>query len=87
MSKYNNEKVVCDGISFASKDEMAYYEALKTRQAKGEIRGFELQIKFTLIEGFKKEKARFSCLGMGCIGWIIIIIIVIALIVLYRKFS
>lgn len=54
MSKYNNEKVVCDGISFASKDEMAYYEALKTRQAKGEIKGFELQPKFVLMNGFKK---------------------------------
>lgn len=62
MSKYNNEKVVCDGISFASKDEMAYYEALKTRQSKGEIRGFELQIKFTLIEGFKKDNKTYKSL-------------------------
>ena len=55
MSKYNSEKVVLDGITFDSKDEMKYYEALKTRRAKGEIQNFELQPKFTLIEGFKKD--------------------------------
>ena len=54
-SKYNSEKVVLDGITFDSKDEMKYYEALKTRRAKGEIQNFELQPKFTLIEGFKKD--------------------------------
>ena len=54
MSKYNSEKVVLDGITFDSKDEMKYYEALKIRKAKGEIQNFELQPKFTLIEGFKK---------------------------------
>ena len=55
MSKYNSEKVVLDGITFDSKDEMKYYEALKIRKAKGEIQNFELQPKFTLIEGFKKD--------------------------------
>ena len=55
MSKYNSEKVVLDGITFDSNDEMKYYEALKTRRAKGEIQNFELQPKFTLIEGFKKD--------------------------------
>ena len=55
MSKYNSKKVECDGITFDSKDEMKYYEALKIRKSKGEIQNFELQPKFTLIEGFKKD--------------------------------
>ena len=55
MSKYNSKKAECDGITFDSKDEMKYYEALKIRKAKGEIQNFELQPKFTLIEGFKKD--------------------------------
>ena len=62
MSKYNNEKVVYDGISFASKDEMVYYKTLKMRQAKGEIKGSELQIKFTLIEGFKKNNKTYKAI-------------------------
>ena len=34
MSKYNSKKAECDGITFDSKDEMKYYEALKIRKAK-----------------------------------------------------
>ena len=55
VSKYNSKKITVDGISFDSKDESKYYEALKIRKAKGEIENFELQPKFTLIEGFKKD--------------------------------
>jgi len=55
MSKYNSKKMTIDGISFDSKDEAHYYEALKIRQAKKEIKCFELQPKLTLIEGFKKD--------------------------------
>lgn len=54
MSKYNSKKIVIDGITFDSKDEAKYYEALKIRKAKGEIQNFELQPKFVLREGFKK---------------------------------
>lgn len=55
MSKYNSKKIVVDGITFDSKDESKYYESLKIRKSKGEIQNFELQPKFTLIEGFKKD--------------------------------
>lgn len=55
MSKYNSKKMTIDGISFDSKDEAHYYEALKIRQAKKEIKCFELQPKLILIEGFKKD--------------------------------
>ena len=44
-----------DGYSFDSKDEAKYYEALKIRKAKGEIKNFEMQVKYVLIEGFKKD--------------------------------
>ena len=55
ISKYLSKKIVVDGITFDSKDESKYYEALKIRKSKGEIQNFELQPKFTLIEGFKKD--------------------------------
>ena len=55
VSKYQNDWIVIDSIKFQSKDEAKYYEALKIRKAKGEIENFELQPKFTLIEGFKKD--------------------------------
>lgn len=55
MSKYLSHKTVVDGITFDSKDEAKYYEALKIRKYRGEIQNFELQPKFTLVPGFKKN--------------------------------
>ena len=55
MSKYNSQKRVVDGITFDSKDESKYYEALKDMKAKGLIENFEMQPKFVLQEGFKKN--------------------------------
>ena len=55
MSKYNSKKIQVDGITFDSKDEAKYYEALKIRKAKGEILNFELQPRFTLTNSFKKN--------------------------------
>lgn len=55
MSKYLSHKTVIDGITFDSKDEAKYYEALKIRRYRGDIKGFELQPKFTLVQGFKKD--------------------------------
>ena len=55
VSKYNSKKITVDGISFDSKDEAEFYKSLKLRKSKGEIENFELQPKFTLIEGFKKD--------------------------------
>lgn len=52
MSKYNSEKITIDGILFPSKDESKYYETLKIKQSKGEIKCFELQPKYVLINGF-----------------------------------
>lgn len=55
MSKYNSKKITVDGITFDSKDEAKYYEALKIRKAKGEIRNFDRQPKYILMESFKKN--------------------------------
>lgn len=52
-SKYKAEKIVIDGITFDSKDEARYYEYLKLKKAKGLIKNFELQPKYTLIPSFK----------------------------------
>lgn len=52
-SKYNANKIVVDGITFASKDEAKYYEYLKEMKFKGKILNFELQPKFILIPKFQ----------------------------------
>ncbi|HBF3147915.1 TPA: DUF1064 domain-containing protein, partial [Clostridioides difficile] len=48
MSKYNNKKIVIDGIKFDSKDESEYYLYLKEKKENGEIKDFGLQQKFEL---------------------------------------
>lgn len=55
MSKYNNKKVKVDGITFDSKEEAFFYEHLKERKAKGEVKDFSLQPKFTLLEAYEKN--------------------------------
>lgn len=55
MSKYLSHKTVVDGITFDSNDEAKFYEVLKIKKYRGEIQNFELQPKFTLVNGFKKN--------------------------------
>ncbi|HGH4592372.1 TPA: DUF1064 domain-containing protein [Clostridioides difficile] len=55
MSKYNNKKIVIDGIKFDSKDESEYYLYLKEKKDNGEIKDFGLQQKFELQPKFKKD--------------------------------
>jgi hypothetical protein len=62
MSKYLSHKTVVDGITFDSKDEAKYYEALKIRKYRGEIENFELQPKFILVEGFKKDNKTYRAI-------------------------
>lgn len=52
MSKYNAQKCNADGYEFDSKEEMRYYEYLKTLKAKEKILNFELQPKYTLLSAF-----------------------------------
>ncbi len=55
MSKYNNKKIIIDGIKFDSKDESEYYLYLKEKKENGEIKDFGLQQKFELQPKFKKD--------------------------------
>ncbi|MDQ0414199.1 DUF1064 domain-containing protein [Mesobacillus stamsii] len=55
MSKYNAVKTSIDGFTFDSKVEGEYYLKLKEKQRTGEILAFELQPKFLLQNGFRKE--------------------------------
>ena len=59
MTKYNNKKTTIDGITFDSKNESLYYEALKDLKNKGLIKGYELQPKFLLQEGFAKNGKKY----------------------------
>ena len=58
MSKYGAKKTEIDGIRFDSKREAAYYSELKLLKMAGEL-DFELQPKFTLIEGFEKNGKKY----------------------------
>ena len=60
MNKYHNNKINVDGITFDSKDEAKYYEALKDKKAKGLIQNFELQPKFVLQESFTKNNKTYK---------------------------
>jgi len=53
MNKYNNKKIVIDGIEFDSKDEGMFYKYLLDLKAKSKIINFELQPKYELIHSFK----------------------------------
>lgn len=51
-NKYNAKVTEVDGIVFASKAEAAYYNQLTRRKKAGEIKDFEMQVKFTLMDRF-----------------------------------
>lgn len=52
-AKYNNKKVVIDGVTFDSKTEAKRYEDLKQLERAGEISDLQLQPRFKLIQGVK----------------------------------
>jgi hypothetical protein len=58
VNKYNNKKVVVDGIKFDSKNESEYYLHLKKMKEKGLIKDFSLQPEYILQEGFTKRGAK-----------------------------
>ncbi|RDY22867.1 DUF1064 domain-containing protein [Romboutsia maritimum] len=60
MSKYKNNKVTIDGITFDSKMEAEYYVHLKKQKEEGKIKDFGLQVKFELIPAFKKGDKRYG---------------------------
>jgi len=55
MSKYRNRKTTIDGITFDSKAEARRYAELKLLERAGEIKDLELQPKYRLLDGFKKN--------------------------------
>lgn len=55
MNKYRNKKVMIDGKEFDSKKEGNRYKELALLQRTGEIQNLELQPRFLLQEGFKKD--------------------------------
>lgn len=52
-NKYNAKRTIVDGITFDSKKEADYYCKLKLLQKAGEVVKFEMQVPFTLFDGFK----------------------------------
>ena len=54
-NKYGNKKIIVDGIQFDSIKESARYRELKLLERAGEIQELELQPRFLLLEGFKKN--------------------------------
>lgn len=51
-NKYNNVKMMVDGMTFDSKAEADYYSQLKIRQRAGEILKFERQFSFEIVPPF-----------------------------------
>lgn len=54
-TKYNSKKEVYNGIQFDSRDECLYYQYLLGRVERKEIKSFELQPLYILIDKFEKD--------------------------------
>ena len=57
--KYGNQKVTIDGIKFDSRLEGRFYEYLKELKAAKQIKDFEIQKRFLLLEQFEKDGELF----------------------------
>lgn len=55
MSKYNSIKVTIDGITFDSRKEANYYCELKMLRMAGVVKDFDMQVPFTLLDGYKRK--------------------------------
>ena len=62
-SKYNNKKIVVDGIVFDSQKEAMRYGQLKLLERAGEISDLKLQVPFELIPNQYETVERFSKSG------------------------
>ncbi|MRG86986.1 DUF1064 domain-containing protein [Salinibacillus xinjiangensis] len=58
-NKYGNHKIKVDGHTFDSKKEAQFYQELIYRKRVGEIKGFTLQPRYELLEGFKKQNKTY----------------------------
>ncbi len=61
-SKYNNKKVIVDGIKFDSKKEAEYYCQLKLLKQAGEIKDYRLQPIYELQPAFKKNGKKYRAI-------------------------
>lgn len=59
MNKYRNKKVIVDGKEFDSNKEGNRYKELRLLERAGEISNLELQPRFLLQDGFKKNGRTF----------------------------
>jgi len=62
MSKYNNNKVMHDGITFDSVDEKEYYLFLLDMQSKGILKIIKLQPTIELLPKFEKHGKRYQAI-------------------------
>lgn len=61
-NKYGNKKIVIDGIKFDSKKEGKKYLQLKIMKRGGQIKNFELQVKFELQPKFEKDGYKYRAI-------------------------
>ena len=59
-NKYNAKVTEVDGIVFASKAEAAYYNRLKILKKAGEIKDFEMQVEFIIMDRFKHPTRKWK---------------------------
>ena len=59
QSKFKNKKVTVNGKVFDSKKEAQRYQELKLLEKSGIIKDLELQKRFILLEGFKKNNKTY----------------------------
>jgi predicted nuclease of restriction endonuclease-like RecB superfamily len=59
--KYHNMKISVDGIHFDSKAEAERYKELKMLKAAGEIKGFNIQPSFVLMNGIRYRPDFIIC--------------------------
>lgn len=62
-SKYGAVKTIIDGITFDSKAEARRYTILKLLEKQGLIKNLELQPKYLLQEGFKKNGKTYRAIN------------------------
>lgn len=63
MSKYHNNKVITDGMTFDSKKEAERYKELKTLERTGKIKNLQCQVRFELIPSQYIDK---KCVERNC---------------------
>ena len=59
-TKYNAQKVICDGITFDSKKEAQRYGVLKYLERAGEISELKLQVEYELIPNQYTTEERYG---------------------------